>query len=328
MNFNTGQPDIPSVPFHGAWVIPEFLIGASCVAVALLSTAGEMLHANRGFLNLAGDGETVRPGSDLRQIFIDPSFDQLLARRPAVTDGRVFDGELTLGWPGQPGICFNALMLRFADRLLLYAEHDIASLTRLNSIFMKLNDGLTELHRASQRRNRQLLRQESKIEALVVTDQLTGVANRRGLDQRIKHEIERARRVHRPLGILMADIDNFKNVNDSFGHGVGDLVLKQIAEILLGCARAIDYVARYGGEEFVMLLPESNLDNARVIAERIRLQVAAHVFDGITHPVTISIGVAQWCENINEEEAELFKRVDTALYQSKHQGRNRVTLAR
>ena len=173
------------------------------------------------------------------------------------------------------------------------------------------------------RRNRLLKRHGQIIQELVDTDQLTHVANRRGLDAHLLSEIDRAGRMHRPLSVLMADIDHFKKVNDRYGHPVGDIVLRQVADILRDSARSMDFVTRYGGEEFVMLLPEIPLDMARNVAERIRQRVEGQSFGRISHPITISVGVIQWREEENAEQ--LLARVDTALYQSKQQGRNRVS---
>lgn len=323
MNTNNGHAETLLSHFHESWEIPEYLLGVSTLAVALLSSDAQLLQANRGFHLLVGIAESEDDKKDVRQLFIRPSFDQLLDALPDPCSGRMFDGLLTLGNSTQRASSLKAFVYRRKDRLLLVFERDMSDLDRRNERILKLNRGLDELHRAALRRNRLLKRHGQIIQELVDTDQLTHVANRRGLDAHLLSEIDRAGRMHRPLSVLMADIDHFKKVNDRYGHPVGDLVLRQIADILRDSARPMDFVTRYGGEEFVMLLPESPLDMARNVAERIRQRIQGQSFGQVPYPITISVGVAQWRD---EEDAEqLLARVDTALYQSKEQGRNRVS---
>jgi diguanylate cyclase (GGDEF)-like protein len=323
MNTYTDQSDTFLSPSNESWEIPGYLLGVSSLAVALLSSDAQLLQANQGFYQLVGAAESWNKKQDVRHLFIKPSFDQLLDALPDPRNGRLYDGLLTFGSTVQLNGSHKTFVYRSMDRLLLVSERDMSDLERRNELVLRLNRGLDELHRAALRRNRLCKRHGQLIQELVDTDQLTHVANRRGLDTHLLSEIDRAGRMHRPLSVLMVDIDHFKKVNDSYGHPVGDIVLRQIADILRDSARSMDFVTRYGGEEFVMLLPESPLDMARNVAERIRQRVEGQSFGQITHPITISLGVAQWRE---EEDAEqLLARVDTALYQSKQQGRNRVS---
>lgn len=323
MNTNNGQAGAFPAPFHEFWAIPEYLLGVSSLAIALLSSDARLLQANQGFKVLVGAVEPGYGKRDVRHLFVSPSFDQLLDALPDPRSGRMYDGLLTFGNGARMNSSLKAIMYRCKDRLLLVSERDMSDLVRRNELVLKLNKGLDELHRAALRRNRLLKRHGQIIQELVDTDQLTHVANRRGLDAHLLSEIDRAGRMHRPLSVLMADIDHFKKVNDRYGHPVGDIVLRQVADILRDSARSMDFVTRYGGEEFVMLLPEIPLDMARNVAERIRQRVEGQNFGRISHPITISVGVIQWRQ---EESAEqLLARVDTALYQSKQQGRNRVS---
>lgn len=133
-----------------------------------------------------------------------------------------------------------------------------------------------------------------------------------------------------PLSVVMLDIDYFKRVNDGYGHLTGDVTLKAVAALLLDSVRQADVAARYGGEEFVLLLPETDLDHAREVAERIRHRVESTAMPteaGPTHRVTVSAGVAQY-DPVNDRSPEaLLERADRALYRSKDEGRNRVTVA-
>ncbi len=151
-------------------------------------------------------------------------------------------------------------------------------------------------------------------------DPLTGLHNRRGIDERANEEIARARRYAHPLSLMMIDLDDFKMVNDRFGHPAGDRVLREAARAIAGAIRSIDIAGRYGGEEFLVLLPETSLSGAEVVAERIRASIEDSGW------VTASIGIAELDRHMSE--AELISRADALLYDAKHSGKNRVMSVR
>ncbi|HEX8140653.1 MAG TPA: diguanylate cyclase [Pyrinomonadaceae bacterium] len=160
-----------------------------------------------------------------------------------------------------------------------------------------------------------------------MTDALTGLLNRYGLQRVLAHEYAEARRYARPLSCLMIDLDNFKTINDTFGHATGDAALKQVGVILTGVVRRSDMVSRYGGDEFLVLLPETDLEGAEALAEKVLASAARQEF-GDTRPrfqLTLSIGAA----TLSEEESgnDMIARADMALYEAKEQGRNRVERA-
>ncbi len=158
-------------------------------------------------------------------------------------------------------------------------------------------------------------------------DFTTGIYNRRGLLELGKRELDRAHRYDRPLAALMIDIDYFKKVNDTYGHPIGDLVLKELAGILEENIRTIDVLGRYGGEEFVILLPETSPESALEIAERLRGAVTKHTFtpEALKIKITISIGLAFSIGGENGLD-DLIKRADDAMYESKVSGRNRTSV--
>jgi len=170
-----------------------------------------------------------------------------------------------------------------------------------------------------------------EIRALSLKDPLTGVFNRRHLDNRLPQEIKRAYRFRRPLSILMMDIDHFKSVNDNYGHHVGDLVLKAVTEALTQNIRVeVDWIARYGGEEFVIVLPETPPEGMTVVAERLR-QILSSLrikFNGGELGITASFGAANHIP-VRQTPAitsmELVNLADRCLYDSKQSGRNKVT---
>ncbi len=179
----------------------------------------------------------------------------------------------------------------------------------------------------------------AEVEALAVADPLTGVANRRGLFQIGMREVERALRSHTPLALIMLDLDHFKQINDTYGHPMGDRVLHAIAACCRSIVRAIDVVARYGGEEFILLLPDTDLESAAVLAERLRQAVelmavpavveqrifSRAVFSRTIH-VTASLGVVELTANVPTFEA-LIAQADRALYAAKCAGRNQIWCA-
>ncbi|WP_181049851.1 GGDEF domain-containing protein [Methylobacter tundripaludum] len=167
-----------------------------------------------------------------------------------------------------------------------------------------------------------------RLEELALYDPLTGLPNRRQLDDRLKTEFARLRRYGGEFTLILLDLDHFKQVNDSFGHPAGDVVLKAIAEALQKSLRANDLPSRLGGEEFAVLLPDTGLEEAGGLAERLRQTIEAMPIDvgkGQTINVTVSAGVARAIPSLDKETA--IDAADQALYRAKVAGRNRVELA-
>ena len=162
---------------------------------------------------------------------------------------------------------------------------------------------------------------------LAITDELTGLYNYRHLQQRLDEEIGRARRYHKYVSLLMVDVDDFKNFNDSFGHIAGDLALSELAEVMRHSVREVDVVARYGGEEFSVLLPETDAAGAYSVAEKVREAIAEHRYadsDGERCcSLTVSIGLASFPSHADDKES-LLREADNALYAAKNGGKNRV----
>jgi len=161
------------------------------------------------------------------------------------------------------------------------------------------------------------------LQEVVVTDPLTGAKNRRGLDAALDRAIEDARRHGSPVSAVALDIDHFKFYNDSYGHPAGDSVIVAVATIVQRTLRPTDLGARVGGEEFTVLLPDTDRAGAEAAAERIRKAIANARWQHA--PVTASLGVATWTAASGQPPVELLADADRALYQSKHNGRNRMT---
>ncbi len=174
----------------------------------------------------------------------------------------------------------------------------------------------------------ELKRSNDMLRTLSITDPLTHLHNRRHLMEMVEKEFQRASRKGAHLSLIILDIDYFKKVNDTYGHQEGDRVLTIIADIVRRRLRSYDLAARYGGEEFVLLLPETPVNEALPIAERLRLEVQEHIFDGSLQGqvITISLGVATYPSPRIESIDSLFRQADEALYRAKQNGRNRVEL--
>jgi len=206
--------------------------------------------------------------------------------------------------------------------LLLYA------LTQMRVKWAKRNE--EKFKRMVKEKTRELEQKSYELEQLAITDPLTGLYNRRHLNDKIKMEIERSKRYRRKFSYLMIDVDGFKQINDTFGHTAGDDVLRIIAKIIRDHIREADFAARYGGDEFVILLPETSLKGALALAERIRSTVERTVFglNEIEFSTTVSIGVFTYDKQEIETPEELLRIIDWALYRAKIMGKNRVEVVK
>jgi diguanylate cyclase (GGDEF)-like protein len=167
---------------------------------------------------------------------------------------------------------------------------------------------------------------EHHFERVAMVDSLTELPNRRGLDDAFARQLMRSLREQQPVSLLMVDVDHFKKLNDTHGHLIGDDVLKRLARILRHHVRPHDLVARYGGEEFALLLPNTDIDTALMIGERLRTAIDdPRTEDAWRHlpPATVSIGVSAARSSISL--SELISQADAALYRAKQGGRNRVS---
>lgn len=198
---------------------------------------------------------------------------------------------------------------------------------RLTRAFNRMTDGLRHSRTEIEAASLALQQQNQLLERLSVTDSLTGLYNRRKLDEFLAEQIARFQRHGRGFSALMLDIDHFKPLNDNHGHQQGDEVLAQVAKILAQSIRNVDFAARYGGEEFVVVLAETDLQAAMDTAERIRATVADAAYGSAERriTVTVSVGVAEYRKD--ETADAVIARADQALYQAKDAGRNRVHCA-
>jgi two-component system, cell cycle response regulator len=213
--------------------------------------------------------------------------------------------------------------------------HDVTELRKLVVEMNRKNEALHERNLELITIQEELFRVNQKLEQMAVTDGLTGCFNRRYLMQQLEHEVLLNMRYQIPFSIFLFDLDHFKQINDKYGHLVGDEVICSTADIVRTKLRRTDILARYGGEEFTIYLPHTNREQSELLAERIMNAVGNNWIDAGSEKVhvTISMGVVTESsmdlsfDDPKEYLRELFATVDSALYKAKNEGRNRVVMA-
>ena len=306
---------------HESWsnALMVFLENAECVIMAKADREHRIIECNLALMRLLRKSD--RPlGMRLEDIFRYPDGNEA-----------VF-AETPPGTVQLPQI----LKLRGGDELFkvtCWVEGDVWTLLaeRIgggNGVVMQtmssLTNDLVNIGRDLARRNRELAEARDRIEKISRTDLLSGLANRGFFVECFQEAVFEADHHGHPLSLLMADLDHFKEVNDTHGHDAGDKVLKAFAATLLRICRKEDLAARSGGEEFVILLPQTVAEDAQRVALRVCAAMREHDVLERGAPVTVSIGVAGHVTG--ETPDELLKRADHALYRAKEKGRNRISL--
>jgi two-component system, cell cycle response regulator len=275
---------------------------------------------------LAGVGHEVRMAESTDEV--------LDACRDGGTDVAVIDVGLCSGQAGAQllrAIKGDADAFGTAVVLLERAELDLGAAVEAlrrgvqDFLVEPVGDGELVARVASAGRTKvlqqELLEQSRRLETMIFEDALTGLANRRFILTQLSSHVSAARRHGRPVSVAIVDIDHFKPVNDEYGHQAGDQVLVAVATALAEHLRAEDQLGRLGGEEFLVVLPDTESGAARLVADKLRTEVAAAP---TCVPVTVSVGVATWADEAPEE---LLRRADDALYRAKDAGRDRVMAA-
>lgn len=274
--------------------------------------AGRLLFYNKSFAQRFGVSEYAWLGRS----------DEQLWSRQLTKSVRTHDLEVMAG--GR--IVETEEQIRDTDGTISFLRsfkfpcHDSAGNMLLAGVAVDISEEAA--HKAElERYHRELEEANDQLRRLAVTDELTGLKNRRAFEERLVMEFSMARRRKRDLAVLLLDVDNFKQINDRWGHAAGDDVLRRLGAILRTTVRLPDLPARYGGEEFAVLLPESGEESAMGLARRVMQRVATE--DWENEPVTVSIGMAATNASM-ENGFELVELADDALYAAKRAGKNRV----
>jgi diguanylate cyclase (GGDEF)-like protein/hemerythrin-like metal-binding protein/PAS domain S-box-containing protein len=290
------------------------------VLIWVADAAGARGFYNRAWADLAGAG-AVGAGFDHVSLVVEADRARYLAALADLTAARAA-GEIEYRVGGRDGDIWLLERIRprstgvgdFAG--MVAAATNVTAIKRSEAVLAESNRTLEA----------EVSRRTAELQALSVTDPLTGVGNRRRLVQALESELRRAARYERPLTALFVDLDRFKDVNDRFGHEAGDDVLVRVAATLRAGLRDVDVIGRWGGEEFVALLVETDLAEGGRVAERLREAVAALRFEVMpARTITVSVGVAEW--RAGETGDALLRRADRALYTAKRDGRDRVRFA-
>ena len=220
----------------------------------------------------------------------------------------------------------SALIMLNPDFPYLLAEYPEATRKRFPMIFGVISALLyiQEFSRFRVDKHNKILTE--KLEQVARTDELSGLLNRRGAEEALKREFKRGRRSNRFASLVLVDIDHFKNINDNYGHDAGDFTIQSVAQCLLSVVRDNDYVARWGGEEFLLILTESHADCGYHVAERLRQSVADLDIGYNTKKISITISLGVACFDRDDDIEAVLKKTDIALYQSKTNGRNQVSI--
>lgn len=299
-------------------LLAEYLVQEAPILYFVLGIDGKICRMNRYAAKLMGEQVIGRAFQDVLLEYHQPfSLEQLRDK-----DRMQYLMNLTTQ-KGQTR-SFHGSFWKMKDGILVLGHEDVDEIELLGQELLESNKELNNLMRELNAKNRELRRANATITELSRTDPLTQCSNRRYFDERLEELISMVRRQSRPLCLVMTDIDHFKKVNDRYGHDSGDRVLQKFSALLRQFTRTEDLVARFGGEEFVVLLPFTDLDQARAMSERIRLDLAEKDFLGNGYQVTASFGISQLRKE--DQPLNLLRRADQALYQAKESGRNRTAV--
>jgi diguanylate cyclase (GGDEF)-like protein len=292
------------------------LRGFASIAAAHIGNHGTLLEANAAFLALIGGSPG---GHGIGGYFLQPTFDQLLSA-PGDDEQCIHDGQLKIGRDGGQARPMRGTVYRVEGGILVLAE--MAEVAQLTHTISALRAELAGRDEAMSRVTHELQRHKRALEVMMVVDPLTGLSNRRKLEETLDLEVERSRRYRMPLSLAMSDLDQLDEVNHVFGREAGDTALKRFGQVILQGTRRSDLSARYAGGTFLAVLPHSKLAGAVAVAERLRSQMSITPVPPLDRPMTASFGVTEFRDS--DSMNALLDRADAALRQAKNAGRNRV----
>ncbi len=297
-------------------IISKYLEEISRVIIVMTDESLQIMDCNKGFLkslNLAS-----KPENDNLEKFLLPESLQVLSLPPP---GEYMESRLNFT-SGSATYIFSCYIFDVQNGYIIFGEKPVISSDDIILKMSTLNNELINMTRELNKKNMALEKANAEITRLSRIDAMTGISNRGYFMEAFNISFSYSRRHQIPLSVIIADLDLFKSINDKYGHNTGDKVLINFAKLLQEASREEDFPARFGGEEFTILLPQTELEEAAVLAERIRVDLENTKLLDINDTVTASFGVAQLKEGDTGDS--LIQRADKALYQAKNQGRNKV----
>ena len=309
----------------------EFLQDDTSALIGILDTDGNIVEGNKSLNNFLPDSSS---NNNLFAHLIEASRTQLddvldCAKRSELCYKVFLDFNIEGDGPFSYVACVKPME---DDHLFFFAEPASSSKNKITKDYIKITNQFADITRELKKTRQDLVVKEEKykttlkeLKRLAICDGLTGIYNRRRIMEVLTLEVERASRYQTSLAILMLDLDHFKYINDRFGHQIGDLVLKTVAETMEKALRKVDVIGRYGGEEFMVVLPQTGIDAAKILAERLRNEVENMDFnlDSIDQLcITASLGIAVF-DHEKDDVDSFVNRADQALYWAKDTGRNR-----
>ncbi|MCX7913448.1 MAG: sensor domain-containing diguanylate cyclase [Thermodesulfovibrionales bacterium] len=298
-------------------IISTYFDNSSSLAIILIDENKKILDCNKGFIRILGLRE--KPVNSSIHRFLLMNFDEILSSNSVSNMiNLVFKGT------GNIEILLKGSIFPLDGPFLMIFEQHRLTYNELITKMSQLNDQIVDITRQLEKKNMQLSEALKTIKKIINTDPLTGIMNRRAFAKILKREVSFARRHGLPLSVVMVDIDHFKGINDTYGHDMGDYVLKTFAKTIIGCMRQEDIFARFGGEEFVLILPSTPIESALHTSERLRQRIEKKKIRGLKARITASFGITTLLPTDTYET--FLKRADDALYCAKRMGRNRCII--
>lgn len=324
--------DLAASPYSLGDPLFEAACAEAAVGMCLLTPEGRFLRVNRAFCELLGYSQEELLATDFPALTHSEDREKSLDLQRRLLNGEIPSATIEKRYLHRTGrpvwVQLTTAVVREPEagppRYFISQMVDISERKYAEARIRELAGQLEEA-------NRRLRKANLALRELAATDPLTGVANRRELDERLVHELQRAARTGEPISLLFLDLDRFKQFNDRFGHPAGDELLVRLGGVLARSVRTSDGVARFGGEEFVVLLPDTDAEGARTLAEKLRLTIRRHL--SARARVTVSVGAATARPpagpgiDFPQEARRLLSEADRALYEAKRAGRDRATHA-
>ncbi len=261
-------------------------------------------------------------GKSLQDILDEPSYNNICKRyHQCIQLNRPITYEESMLFDGKERFWNTTILPVISDDGTIRIFGISREITELKNLSKELQKANENLEQKVKERTKELTQSLEEIKRISIHDHLTKTYNRLKLDQCLENEIKRASRNDDLFGVILLDIDHFKQVNDTYGHLIGDIILKEFAKLLRSNARTTDIIGRWGGEEFLLICPHTNIDGLEILAQNIRQKIESYEFTKVVQ-ITASLGITTYTNT--DDSDSLIKRVDDALYEAKNKSRNCV----